>query len=97
MLPDLTDFIHPADGGFGAGLPGGGALLTIRQDEMHDHPFIVAQEVFVFAGPDAQAAHDAYISGDGIGTGQFVVTVYRIESTVIGEDGIGTMTIRREL
>lgn len=63
-------------------MPADGQHIDLSQQSLHDHPFMWALDVFVFAGPDAKVAPQLYQQGSSVS--QLDVDAYRIMSTTDG-------------
>lgn len=63
-------------------LPGAGEYAFLPQQQLHDHPYMWALDVFVFAGPEAHLATTRYAQGQAVS--QLDVHAWRIMSTTEG-------------
>lgn len=63
-------------------MPAVGDYIYLPQQQLHDHPFMWALDVFVFAGPDAKDATTRYQQGQAVT--QLEIDAYRIMSTTEG-------------
>lgn len=77
--PTLDIFYDLTTGEASQGIPEPGGVADLPQQSLHDHPFMWALDVFVFAGPDAHEATKRYAQGQGVT--HMNLHAYRILST----------------
>lgn len=83
VAPTLDSFYDLATGeATDPALPAPGGYIYLPQQQLHDHPFMWALDVFVFAGPEAQLAPMRYAQGQSVT--QLDIHAYRILSTTEG-------------
>lgn len=83
-MPTMLDGFYDIGSGENVvpGLPEPGGYIDLPQQSLHDHPFMWALDVFVFAGPEAKLATVRYQQGQAVS--QLDVHAYRILSTTAG-------------
>lgn len=82
--PPTLDTLYDVTTGEATGptLPAPGEYIDLSQQSLHDHPFMWALDVFVFAGPEAKLATARYRQGQAVS--QLDIHAYRILSTTAG-------------